>query len=111
MLIVHDEDVAPQRNPLDNLHWLAFNIPATVTALPEGVPTTATLADGTVQPNNQGSPGFPPAPGYMAPGAPAGKYHHYSFELYALDTKLTLVPRQLGLRWWRRWKAMWWARQ
>ena len=26
--------------------------------------------------------------GYMGPGAPAGPYHHYTFELYALDTKL-----------------------
>jgi phosphatidylethanolamine-binding protein (PEBP) family uncharacterized protein len=27
----------------------------------------------------------------MGPGAPAGPYHHYTFELYALDTKL-MVP-------------------
>ena len=29
---------------------------------------------------------------YMGPGAPAGPYHHYTFELYALDTKLSLGP-------------------
>ena len=28
----------------------------------------------------------------MGPGAPAGPYHHYTFELYALDTKLD-VPQ------------------
>ncbi|HUK34422.1 MAG TPA: hypothetical protein VLV86_10950, partial [Vicinamibacterales bacterium] len=28
--------------------------------------------------------------GYMGPGAPAGPYHHYTFELYALDTKLDI---------------------
>jgi phosphatidylethanolamine-binding protein (PEBP) family uncharacterized protein len=29
----------------------------------------------------------------MGPGAPAaGPYHHYTFELFALDTKLDLGP-------------------
>jgi phosphatidylethanolamine-binding protein (PEBP) family uncharacterized protein len=29
----------------------------------------------------------------MGPGAPAaGPYHHYTFELFALDTKLELGP-------------------
>ena len=32
------------------------------------------------------------ANGYMGMGAPAGPYHHYTFELYALDTKLD-VPQ------------------
>jgi phosphatidylethanolamine-binding protein (PEBP) family uncharacterized protein len=27
----------------------------------------------------------------MGPGAPAGPYHHYTFELYALDTKLDVA--------------------
>ena len=30
------------------------------------------------------------APGYMGPGAPPGPYHHYTFVLYALDTKLDI---------------------
>jgi phosphatidylethanolamine-binding protein (PEBP) family uncharacterized protein len=31
--------------------------------------------------------------GFMGPGAPAGgPYHHYTFELFALDTKLDLGP-------------------
>ena len=30
--------------------------------------------------------------GYMGPGAPPGPYHHYTFELYALDTKID-VPQ------------------
>ena len=28
--------------------------------------------------------------GYMGPGAPPGPYHHYTFILYALDTKLDI---------------------
>ena len=84
-LIMHDPDTAPNKGSADVLHWMAFNIPATARALPENVPITAGLSDGTVQPNNlRGNPGF------MGPGA-RGVYHHYTFELYALDTKLTLT--------------------
>jgi Raf kinase inhibitor-like YbhB/YbcL family protein len=92
VLIVHDVDVALQRSPLDELHWMAIDIPATAAGLPEGVPPTPTLPDGTIQPNNGGGRGTP-TPGFMAPGAPAGKYHHYVFELYALDIKLNLGPQ------------------
>ena len=84
-LIMHDPDVALNKGTNDVLHWMAFNIPATARALPENVPTTASLPDGTIQPNNlRGNPGF------MGPGA-RGVYHHYTFELYALDTKLNLT--------------------
>jgi len=84
-LIMHDPDVALNKGTNDVLHWMAFNIPATARSLPENVPTTASLPDGTVQPNNlRGNPGF------MGPGA-RGVYHHYTFELFALDTKLNLT--------------------
>jgi hypothetical protein len=86
VLIAHDPDVALDKKVGDVLHWMAFNIPGTATSLPEGVPTTATLPDGTVQAKNRRG-----AVGYLGPGAPAvGPYHHYTFELFALDTKLTL---------------------
>jgi Raf kinase inhibitor-like YbhB/YbcL family protein len=84
-LIMHDPDVALNKSTNDVLHWMAFNIPAAARSLPENVPTTASLPDGTIQPNNlRGNPGF------MGPGA-RGVYHHYTFELYALDTKLNLT--------------------
>jgi Raf kinase inhibitor-like YbhB/YbcL family protein len=87
-LIMHDPDVAMQRKTDDVTHWVIFNIPGTATGLPEAVPNTATLPDGTVQLKNvRGSIG------YLGPGAPApGPHHHYTFELYALDTKLDLGP-------------------
>ncbi len=85
-LIMHDLDVVVGATTGDNLHWLAFNIPATVTSLPASVPATPTLADGTVQPKNRAVNGFTP------PGAPPGIYHHYVVEVYALDTKLGLGP-------------------
>ena len=88
VLIMHDPDVAIQRKTDDVLHWMAFNIPGTARELPEGVPATASLPDGTVQAKNlRGGIGF------MGPGAPAvGPHHHYTFELFALDTKLDLGP-------------------
>jgi Raf kinase inhibitor-like YbhB/YbcL family protein len=88
VLIMHDPDTAPGRKVEDILHWMAFNIPGSATGLPEGVPGTANLPDGTVQAKNTRG-----AVGYMGPGAgAAGPYHHYTFELFALDTKLDLGP-------------------
>jgi hypothetical protein len=52
------------------------------------VPHDAQLPDGSVQGVNHSM-----KVGYMGMGAYAvGPYHHYSFELFALDTKLTLGP-------------------
>jgi Raf kinase inhibitor-like YbhB/YbcL family protein len=86
-LIVDDPDTALQRTTNEVLHWAAFNIPATATSLPEGVPNESTLADGTIQPLNTGKKN-----GFMGPGARGNVYHHYTFQLYALDTKLALGP-------------------
>jgi len=87
-LIFHDPDVAIGKNPEDVLHWMAFNIPGTATGLAGGQPTTAaTTPDGMIQAKNRGG-----NIGYMGPGNPAqNPYHHYTFELFALDTKLTLA--------------------
>jgi Raf kinase inhibitor-like YbhB/YbcL family protein len=85
-LIFHDPDVAIQKKVEDVLHWMAFNIPAEAHELPEGVSANAQLADGTVQAKNRRG-----TVGYMGPGAPAaGPHHHYTLELFALDTKLDL---------------------
>lgn len=88
VLIMHDLDVMVGKSTADNLHWLAYNIPATATSLPQNVPTVATLPDGTVQLRRGNPPNY--AFGYSGPGAPAPIYHHYVFEIWALDTKLTL---------------------
>jgi Raf kinase inhibitor-like YbhB/YbcL family protein len=85
-LILHDPDVAIQKKTEDVLHWMAFNIPGSARELQEGVPANAKLPDGTIQAKNRRG-----AVGYMGPGAPAaGPNHHYTFELFALDTKLDL---------------------
>jgi hypothetical protein len=86
VLHVHDLDVSRNRTTDDQLHWLVWNIPATATGLPAGVPQGSPMGDGSVQLSASG-------PGYRGPGAPAnGPMHHYTFELYALDTTLSIHP-------------------
>jgi len=86
VLNMHDMEVARNRTTEDQAHWIVWNIPATSTGLPEGVPKGAQLADGSYQFSATGTM-------YRGPGAPAnGPPHHYMFEVYALDTKLDVQP-------------------
>ena len=81
-----DPDVARNKTTDTQVHWVVWNIPATATGLPEGVPKGETLADGSRQISASG-------PVYRGPGAPAtGPVHHYTFEIYALDTVLETQP-------------------
>ncbi len=65
-------------------HWVLYNIPANVTALPEGVPADAALPDGSRNGKNSWH-----KLGYGGPCPPSGT-HRYFFRLYALDTTLKL---------------------
>ncbi|MGA2716009.1 MAG: YbhB/YbcL family Raf kinase inhibitor-like protein [Bryobacteraceae bacterium] len=97
-LIFHDADVAsrpsastlPGASADDTLHWAIFNIPATATGLPEGVPHNVNLDDGSVQ--IKYADGVPRlaigVTGYFGPSPPPGAPHHYVFDFFALDTKL-----------------------
>ena len=85
VLLMHDpEPVLNKGSKMDITHWLIWNIPPTAAGLQEGV-AQGELADGSRQVSLRGN-------GYMGPGAPAGPFHHYTFELYALDAKLE-VPQ------------------
>ena len=85
VLLMHDpEPVLNKGSKMDITHWLAWNIPGTSTGLSEGV-AQGELPDGTRQVSLRSN-------AYMGPGAPPGPYHHYTFELYALDTKLDVPP-------------------
>jgi hypothetical protein len=85
VLLVHDPEPVLNKSPkMDITHWLIWNIPGTSRGLPEGVPA-GTLPDGSRQVSLRSN-------AYMGPGAPPGPYHHYTFELYALDTTLD-VPQ------------------
>jgi Raf kinase inhibitor-like YbhB/YbcL family protein len=86
VLHMHDLEVARNRTTDDQVHWVVWNIPATATGLPEGVPKGAQLADGSYQISATGQV-------YRGPGASAaGPPHHYMFELFAIDTKLDVTP-------------------
>ena len=82
VLHMHDMEGARNKTTEDQLHWLVWNIPAETRGLPEGVPM-GDLKDGSHQTSATGN-GV-----YRGPGAPAnGPYHHYVFEIFALDTKI-----------------------
>jgi Raf kinase inhibitor-like YbhB/YbcL family protein len=86
-LIAQDPDA---RRPIPVLHWLAWNIPARVSSLPEGLPTLPRLSNpsGVLQgTNTHGSIG------YSGPNPPVGDApHHYHFQLYALDNSPEVAP-------------------
>ena len=69
-------------------HWMIYEMPTAARSLPEGVPTSKKLADGSMQGKNvRGKSGYTgPCP---EKGGPA---HHYFFKLYALDAKTNLKP-------------------
>jgi len=68
-------------------HWVAYDLPANLRQLPEGVDKQATIpAGGTQGVNDFGKTG------YGGPCPPPGKPHRYFFKLYALDAKLDLKP-------------------
>lgn len=82
VLHMHDLEVARNKTTDDQVHWVVWNIPATATGLPEGVPAGADRPDGSHQISASG-------PMYRGPGAGAnGPMHHYTFEIYALDTRI-----------------------
>ena len=81
-LIVDDPDApdpaAPQRTWV---HWVLYNLPATASALPEGV-TPSQLPAGTREGLNDWK-----RTGYGGPCPPTGR-HRYFHKLYALDSVL-----------------------
>jgi Raf kinase inhibitor-like YbhB/YbcL family protein len=87
-LLLHDPDLAINKKTEDGTHWIVWNIPGTATKLDEGIKEGGTLPDGMIQGKNRAAKNA-----YFGPGAPAtAPEHHYTFELFALDTKLDLGP-------------------
>lgn len=70
------------------VHWIVYNIPGTLSELPEAVAKKAMLNNGS----KQGRTSFGDI-GYGGPCPPSGS-HRYFFKIYALDTELTLDPQK-----------------
>jgi Raf kinase inhibitor-like YbhB/YbcL family protein len=84
VLIVKDPD-APRGT---FIHWVVYNLPASLSGLDAGVPLSGRLANGALQGANSLG-----RVGYLGPCPPPGSApHHYHFELRALDTTLDLKP-------------------
>ncbi len=88
VLIMDDPDAPDPKVPGKTktwVHWVVFNIPATVTGITESLGRKRTLPDGTTQGINDFG-----KIGYDGPYPPVGKAHRYFFKLYALDSMLKL---------------------
>jgi Raf kinase inhibitor-like YbhB/YbcL family protein len=78
------------RRGLGSVHWLAYNIPASRTALQEGEGGNPPPADVTPGKNSRGTPG------YTGPcGPPADAPHHYVIDVLALDLAPGALPEGL----------------
>lgn len=69
------------------IHWVVYDIPASVHGLNESVIPQAVLKEG----GKHGTSSFKSL-GYGGPAPPPGKVHHYYFKLYALDSELGIKP-------------------
>lgn len=77
LALVFDDPGAPW------VHWVVYNLPASLHGLPEAIPDGATVLDTALHGANSWG-----TQDYRGPCPPAGSTHRYVFILYALDTTL-----------------------
>ncbi len=70
------------------VHWIIYNIPATVSRLPENVDKKQKVLGGELSGALQGINSWNRI-GYGGPCPPPGAPHRYFFKLYALDIQIT----------------------
>ena len=88
LVLICDDPDAPRPDPW--VHWVVYGIPASVTGLPEGITTQASLTEPAKMLQGKNSWG---TIGYRGPAPPRGHgVHHYHFKLYALDATVDLLP-------------------
>ncbi|MBK6685777.1 MAG: YbhB/YbcL family Raf kinase inhibitor-like protein [Deltaproteobacteria bacterium] len=82
-VVVRDTDARVPQFPEGIIHWVIYNIPATVHTLPEGIPGAFTVAApaGARQANIQGSGFF----GYFGPCSPT-RVNTYVWTVHAMPT-------------------------
>lgn len=74
------------------VHWVLYDIPASLEGLPGNLPRTEHVLGGAKHGASWGVDSFSRI-GYGGPCPPPGKPHRYFFKLYALDKVLGLPPR------------------
>jgi Raf kinase inhibitor-like YbhB/YbcL family protein len=86
-LVVEDQDA---QEPKPFVHWMLYNLPATITSLPEalpGLPRLPELADALQGRNSKGTIG------YFGPRPPrTDSAHHYHFQIFAVTEMLPMLP-------------------
>ncbi len=83
LVVLEDPDARPVA-PF--VHWIAWNIPASVTALPEGLQEQPRLTDPDGMLQGRTTRG---SVGYFGPRPPVGDPpHHYHLQVFALDAML-----------------------
>ena len=86
VVALEDSDAQARGAPIT--HWVAFNIPASATSLPGGLPPqgAATAPTGFTFGNN-----ITGKPAYFGPRTPPKTTHHYHLQVLAIDTTLPLM--------------------
>ena len=78
--------------PTPFVHWVVYNIPASASGLPAGLPTDAEVSVAGLDGMINGVNGTRRT-GYFGPRPPDnGELHSYHFRVYALDADLGLEP-------------------
>ena len=92
-LILEDPIVAM---PQPFVHWVAYNIPASASGLPEGLSTDVKVTDHPQLSGMINGVNGTRRTGYFGPRPPADdKVHNYHFTVYALDLDL-ILPQGLN---------------
>ena len=89
LVLIMDDPDAPAGTWV---HWVLYDLPASLRELPEGLPETERPKVGGVHGACWGVDRFERI-GYHGPRPPPGAPHRYFFKLYALGRKLELAPR------------------
>jgi len=84
-VIMQDPDLTMRGAPV--LHWVLYNIPASVTTLAPGMAPTGNPPGSSYGPNYQGN-----ARPYLGPRTPPGPKHNYHMQVFALDTTIPADP-------------------
>jgi Raf kinase inhibitor-like YbhB/YbcL family protein len=84
LVLICDDPDAPQGT---FTHWVVYGLDPGVTVLPEGLPAMPVVAEPGLKQGMNSAHHL----GYIGPAPPAGKVHHYHFQLYAVSAKLNLT--------------------